>query len=66
MLNPEFWPVLLSAIALVFVIEGIMPFLSPTTWRRTLISITEMEDGSLRIMGFLSMIFGILLLYLVR
>ncbi|MEK7990300.1 MAG: DUF2065 domain-containing protein [Thiotrichaceae bacterium] len=66
MSNPEFWSVLLSAIALIFVIEGIMPFLSPATWRRTLVSISEMENGSLRIMGFISMIFGILLLYLVR
>ena len=66
MLQPEFWSVLLSAIALVFVIEGIMPFLSPAIWRRTLISITDMEDGSLRIMGFISMFFGILILYLVR
>jgi uncharacterized protein YjeT (DUF2065 family) len=66
MLNPEFWSVLLPAIALVFVIEGIMPFLSPAVWRRTLLSISDMEDGSLRIMGFISMIFGILLLYLVR
>ncbi len=66
MLHSEFWSVLLPAIALVFVIEGIMPFLSPETWRRTLISVSDMEDGSLRIMGFLSMIFGILLLYLVR
>ena len=66
MLQLEFWSVLLSAIALVFVIEGIMPFLSPAIWRRTLISITDMEDGSLRIMGFISMFFGILLLYLVR
>jgi len=66
MSNPEFWSVLLSAIALIFVIEGIMPFLSPATWRRTLVLISEMENGSLRIMGFISMIFGILLLYLVR
>jgi hypothetical protein len=66
MSNPEFWSVLLSAIALVFVIEGIMPFLNPAIWRRTLLSISEMENGSLRIMGFISMIFGILLLYLVR
>ncbi|HDN27057.1 MAG TPA: DUF2065 domain-containing protein [Thioploca sp.] len=58
----EFW----IAFALIFVIEGFMPFLNPTGWRRTLRMVSEMDDNTLRMIGFASMIFGLILLYLVH
>ncbi len=56
----------LTAVALMLVIEGIMPFLSPTRWRQMMIRLATFQDRALRIMGFLSMIAGVLLLYLIH
>ncbi len=60
------WKELWIALALILVIEGIMPFLNPTGWRKTLRQVSEMEDKTLRIIGLSSMIFGVILLYLVN
>jgi hypothetical protein len=60
------WEELLIAFALIFVIEGVIPFLNPTGWRRTLRMVSEMDDNTLRMIGFASMIFGVILLYLVH
>lgn len=57
---------LLAALALMLVVEGILPFLSPTALRRTLQALGQMDDRSLRVMGLVSMLAGVLLLYLVR
>ncbi|MFP5506978.1 MAG: DUF2065 domain-containing protein [Gammaproteobacteria bacterium] len=57
---------LLAALALMLVVEGILPFLSPGGFRRTLQGIGQMDDRSLRITGLVSMLSGVLLLYLVR
>jgi len=57
---------LLTAIALMLVIEGLMPFLVPNLWRETFKRLTEMSDGQIRFIGLSSMLAGLLLLYLVR
>lgn len=57
---------LLAALALMLVVEGIFPFLSPAALRRTLQAASEMDDRSLRITGLASMLAGVVLLYLVR
>lgn len=57
---------LLAALALMLVVEGILPFLNPGALRRTLQTLGKMDDRRLRIMGLLSMLSGVLLLYLVR
>jgi uncharacterized protein YjeT (DUF2065 family) len=54
----------LVAMALVLVIEGILPFLAPALWRETFRKMTEMSDGQLRFIGLSSMLGGLLLLYL--
>ena len=60
------WTDLLVAIALLLVIEGIMPFLNPSGLRKTLVMISQMSDSTLRFTGLTSMVLGILLLKLVR
>lgn len=60
------WQDLLAALALVLVIEGLMPFLNPAGWRRTISMIAQMDDKSLRIAGLVSMVAGVVLLYIVR
>jgi uncharacterized protein YjeT (DUF2065 family) len=60
------WSDLLSALALVLVIEGIMPFVNPGGTRRTMAMIARLDDKPLRLVGLLSMLAGALLLYFVR
>ncbi len=60
------WHDLLSALALVMVIEGLLPFLNPGGFRRAVRAMTEMSDRQLRYASLFSMLGGVLLLYLVR
>lgn len=60
------WHDLLVALALVMVIEGILPFLSPGSMRNMVRMVGEMDDRSLRIAGLVSMVLGLIMLYLVN
>ena len=53
---------LLGAFALMLVIEGLLPFLSPGTWRAAFERATRMSDGQLRFFGLTSIVIGLLLL----
>ena len=57
---------LLSALALVLIIEGILPFLLPGFWREAFRRLTEMTDGQVRFLGLSAMLAGVLLLYLTK
>lgn len=57
---------LLVALALMLVLEGVLPFLAPALWRETFRKMTEMSDGQLRFVGLTSMLGGLLLLYLMN
>jgi uncharacterized protein YjeT (DUF2065 family) len=57
------WHDLLVALALVFVIEGIWPFLNPHGLRQAMLAIAELDDRTLRITGLVSMVSGVALLY---
>ena len=60
------WQDLLAALALVLVLEGIMPFLNPGGLRRTLAVIEQLNDRQLRILGAVSMVAGLILLFFVK
>jgi uncharacterized protein YjeT (DUF2065 family) len=60
------WNDLWAAMALMLVIEGIVPFLSPDAMRRMLAAMLQMDDRSIRIAGLVSMLVGVALLYWVR
>lgn len=60
------WHELLLGLALMLVIEGILPFLSPSTLRQAFMSLAQMDDRSLRLSGLLSMVIGVILLYVAR
>jgi uncharacterized protein YjeT (DUF2065 family) len=62
----DMWNELLAAIALVFVLEGILPFAKPEGWRRMIRTLSVMKDQQLRIMGLGSMLLGLGILYLLR
>ena len=56
----------LMALALMLVIEGLLPFLAPNLWRETFRRIIKMSDGQIRFFGLTSMLIGLLLLLLTR
>ncbi len=60
------WQDFLVAVSLVLVIEGMLPFLKPEIWRRTMGRIADQPNQALRLMGLMSMLLGVTLLYTVR
>ena len=58
--------VLLSAFALMLVVEGLLPLLAPKAWREMFRRILEFNDGQIRFIGLLSMLTGLILLYFVH
>jgi uncharacterized protein YjeT (DUF2065 family) len=57
---------LLMAVALMLILEGVLPFLAPALWRDTFRKITQMSDGQIRFVGLSSMLAGVLLLLWAR
>lgn len=53
---------LLGAVALMLVFEGLLPFLSPGAWRQVFEKATQMSDGQIRFLGLSSMLIGLVLL----
>ncbi|MBI2802949.1 MAG: DUF2065 domain-containing protein [Gammaproteobacteria bacterium] len=60
------WQDLFAALALVLVLEGVLPFLNPRRYRATMQTMAQLPDRALRLIGLGSMLAGILMLYLVR
>ncbi len=54
------------ALALMLILEGVLPFLAPNLWRDTFRRITQMSDGQIRFVGLSSMLLGLLLLLWAR
>ncbi|MGB5323924.1 MAG: DUF2065 family protein [Pseudomonadales bacterium] len=54
---------LIVAACLVLVLEGMLPFLSPSSWREALRSLITLSDRQIRCAGLASMLVGVLLLY---
>jgi len=62
----DFWQVLPVAVALVLVIEGLLPFVSPGRWRNMLAAVQHLDERTIRLFGLGSMLTGLVLLYLVN
>lgn len=60
------WTDLVTALALVFVIEGILPFIRPEASRRLFAAASKLDDAILRFIGLTSMCAGLLILYFLR
>ena len=58
------WDALWTALALVLVIEGLIPFMSPRGWKRMFARLLDLQDGQLRFFGLCSMLLGLLLAWL--
>ncbi|GMU72423.1 MAG: DUF2065 domain-containing protein [Burkholderiales bacterium] len=48
-----------AALALVLVVEGLLPFLAPRAWRDTFRKLTDMSDGQIRFIGLASIVLGL-------
>lgn len=57
---------LLTAVALLLILEGVIPFLNPPGLRKALLTLSQLSDGVLRFGGLTCMVVGCLLLYAVR
>lgn len=60
------WNDLLTGLALYLVLEGILPFLSPEGWRRSVSLIAGLSGRQVRVFGLVSMLAGVALLVFVR
>jgi uncharacterized protein len=60
------WKTALTAIALLLILEGLIPFISPDAMRKYMQKIQQMNDQKLRFAGLTAMIAGVLMLFLVR
>jgi uncharacterized protein len=58
------WGALWKALALVLVLEGLFPFLSPGGWRQMFQRLLTMQDGQLRFFGLCSILLGLFMLWL--
>jgi uncharacterized protein YjeT (DUF2065 family) len=61
-----YWSEILTAIALLFVIEGMLPFIRPSRYKQLVAQIIRLSDNQLRTYGLTAMIAGLLLLFFVR
>lgn len=60
------WSELFTALALVLVLEGIMPFVNPDGMRKMFLLAMQLDNNTLRFIGLSSMLAGLILLYIVH
>lgn len=60
------WQDLLSALALVLVIEGSMPFIAPQRWREMMQTLLNNDSRTLRVFGGAMLLAGLVLLHFAR
>ncbi len=51
----------LTALGLVLLIEGALPFLAPAQWRNTMMRLAQLRDGQIRFVGLGALLVGALL-----
>ncbi|MBT9610337.1 DUF2065 domain-containing protein [Aquabacterium sp.] len=54
------------ALALLLVLEGLMPAINPGGWRRMFEQILGLQDHQIRVVGLVSMVAGLLLLWVLQ
>ncbi len=58
------WHDLLNAIALLLILEGLLPFIKPEGIKKIYRTMSETPENSLRMIGLGSIVGGLILLYL--
>ena len=57
---------ILMALGFMLIFEGLLPFIAPQAWRETFKRMIALKDGQLRFVGIVSIIGGLLLMFLSR
>jgi len=57
------WHEIITAIALVLIIEGMIPFISPDSYKNFVVKMSKLNNYNLRLIGLISMIIGVLILF---
>ncbi|MDH3747503.1 MAG: DUF2065 domain-containing protein [Gammaproteobacteria bacterium] len=60
------WTEILTAFALVLIIEGLLPFASPSRYRQMVAQLVMLGDNHIRTVGLVIIVIGLVLLYVVR
>ena len=60
------WEGLGVGLAFYLMIEGLMPFLNPRLWKKSILEALHLPENSLRVFGAISIILGIALLYAIK
>jgi uncharacterized protein YjeT (DUF2065 family) len=55
---------LFGALALMLVIEGLLPLINPAAWRSVFARVLQMTDGQIRFIGLFSVGVGLLMLWI--
>jgi uncharacterized protein len=58
----SFWDLLFGAFALMLVVEGVLPFVSPPRWREVFERAAKLSDGQIRFIALASMLSGLAML----
>jgi len=61
-----YWSEIITAVALLLVIEGMLPFIRPSRYKQLVAQIVRLSDNQLRLTGLSAMIAGLVLLFFVR
>lgn len=56
----------LIALCLLFILEGLLPLIAPKAWRENFKRMIALNDGQLRFMGLISIMFGLPLLWILK
>ncbi|NNM69324.1 MAG: DUF2065 domain-containing protein [Gallionella sp.] len=59
----DYW---LLGLAMMLIVEGLLPFVLPQLWRETFSKLVALGDGQLRFVGITAMLSGLLLLYWIK
>lgn len=62
----SFWQHLVLAIGLVLLIEGLIPFLKPELWRKSMLFLVSHTDGFLRKMGLIAIVLGTIIILVIQ
>ncbi len=53
----------LLALGLMLVLEGLMPMVAPTRWRRLFEQLLQMQDGQIRFFGVFMVLIGLAVMW---
>lgn len=53
-----------GTLALVLILEGLAPFISPQSWRETMLRLASQPDPTLRLLGLIAISVGVVIFWM--